>query len=863
MIEQAIARLVDSSRKYAVAVIVFFALLTAAAGFYAGSHFSINTDVTDLIDAKAPWRQREIAFSAAFPQRDDLLVVVIDSKDGVGSDIVAEKLSLAMQARKDLFHQAQRPETNSYFSRYGLMLLPLNDLVETGENLIKAQPLLGSLAVDPSLRGLFGATQLMLGGVQAGQVTLQELNPLIARIDKAFSFALTNPTDANAWRYLMASDHPSKFEQRRFILARPVLDFASLSPGEAATKFIRDIITEQKLEQTYQVHVRLTGSVALSDEEFASIAQGMEWAIAASIILIGIILYMALRSWRLIVPIFAVLGAGLAITLAFALLAIGSLNLISVAFAVMFVGLAVDFGIQFGVRLRDVRRELPDLHEALSRTGFVMAIPLLLAALTTAAGFFSFLPTSYRGVAELGEIAGFGMLLAFFLNVTLLPAILRFTSPPSEKEPVGFADAAPIDAALETHRKPILYGFGAAFALAVIACVFLLRFDFDPINLKDPDSESVGAMLELAKDPDSTPYTIDILAENSEKAEQLAERIRQLPEVDKVLTLLSMVPDQQGEKIAIINDTAGLLATTLHPSKVQPAPKPADIRASALQLAEMLASTKDLSPDAQKLHDQLLQLSQKSDEDIGAMQMVFEQTIQGTLLELQERLKPKKIDFTDIPNDLKHDWIAPDGQARLEVYPKGDPRDERVLVKFTQAVQRIAPEATGMPVSIQESAATIKRAFLEAGLYTLIAISILLFLILKRIRDVLLVLAPLVLAAVFTLGTASLLGLPINFANIIALPLIFGLGASYDIYFVVYWLQGHEKPLQSAMARAVLFSAATAVVAFGSLSFSNHIGTASMGLLLMISLFYVLFSTLFFLPTLLGKPAKSHEKFIA
>jgi hopanoid biosynthesis associated RND transporter like protein HpnN len=855
-LEQAIASVVDAMRHHAFKVLLFFAALTFFAAFFTVQNFKINTDVSSLLDSKIEWRQREISYSKAFPQKDDLLVILVDGKDAVGSDIAAEKIATALLSEKTLFRSVKRPEAHNYFKQNGLLLLPVEQLSEVLDQLIRAQPMLGSLAKDNSLSGLFAMMDLMLSGAQAGQVSLDELTPLFSRATSAFYKALADPNDRHAWQYLFAGGTPSKFELRRFILVQPVLDYSSIAPGEKASTFIRELIKSEKLVEKYDVNIRLTGPVALADDEFSSICEGMGWSLLVSTLLIILILYLALRSIRLIIPIFIVLLCGLVITTAFALMTVTTLNLISVAFAVMFTGIAVDFGIQFGVRYRDIRSSTPDLNDAMRKTGAIVAVPLLLAALSTAAGFFSFIPTSYRGVAELGWIAGWGMLFAFILNITLLPALLRYFQPQPENEAIGYLWAAPIDLFLEKNRHLILKIF-ALSALVFAGLILFLRFDFDPLNLKDPSTQAVSTMFELVKDPDTNPYTIDVLLSSSEEAEQMAERIRLLPEVDKVITLLSFIPDNQDEKIALIKDTANLLNSTLGVNNPITPPSLDTEKALAKSISKRLLSFSNATGYMKELSAILDQFAAINNDDAQKHRTHFQNTTTAFLKDLNVRLNPSTVDFTDIPGDFKSDWVSAKNQSRIEIYPKANARDLDNLEKFYAAVRKIAPEATGAPVSIQESANTIKQAFIEAAVYAVIIIFILLLIILKNLRHTLYVLAPLVLAAILTLGTAALLNLPINFANIIALPLLLGLGVSYAIYFVVYWIQGHSKPLQSSMARAVLFSASTTLVAFGSLSASKHLGTGSLGILLTLSLFFVLFTTLFFLPVLLGKSNNS------
>jgi predicted RND superfamily exporter protein len=230
--------------------------------------------------------------------------------------------------------------------------------------------------------------------------------------------------------------------------------------------------------------------------------------------------------------------------------------------------------------------------------------------------------------------------------------------------------------------------------------------------------------------------------------------------------------------------------------------------------------------------------------------------LEQRLQALGEVLQAQKVSVASLPEELRDSWIAADGRARIEVFPRGDARDPLVLDRFVAAIRTVAPDVTGTPVTIQEAGHLISSAFVEAGIIALGAITLLLALVLRRMRDVALVIAPLLLAGVLTLAVTVVLGMKLNYANIIALPLLLGIGVAFDIYFVMNWRAGVTHHLQSSTARAVLFSALTTMSAFGSLALSNDPGTAEMGLLLTISLASTLFCTLFILPALLGPAAQ-------
>ena len=255
---------------------------------------------------------------------------------------------------------------------------------------------------------------------------------------------------------------------------------------------------------------------------------------------------------------FVCLAVGLSITAAVGLLMVGTLNLISVYFAVLFVGLGVDFGLQFSVRYRAERHEVDNVREALLQAGRRAGAPLTLAAFATAAGFLSFLPTVYKGVSELGLIAGVGMLIAFATSITLLPALLSLLKPPSEPAPLGYKALAPVDRFLARHRVPILI-----VTLAVVAAglplLYWLRFDFNPINLRSPKTEAVATYLALKSDPESGANDIQVLEPSLAVADQVAAKLRALPQVARVVTLSSFIPSDQQEKLPLIQDAAKTL----------------------------------------------------------------------------------------------------------------------------------------------------------------------------------------------------------------------------------------------------------------------------------------------------------------
>jgi hopanoid biosynthesis associated RND transporter like protein HpnN len=855
-----VVRAIDFCIHHAWPVIGLALVLTVASSWYAATHFSMTTDINKLISTDMPWRQRELAFEKAFPQYE-LIVAVIEAPTPELGAKASDALAARLSQQKDLFRSVQQPQGGAFFEQNGFLFESTDQLGPQLKNLTQAQRLVQVLAGDPSLRGVIQALQFGLLGVQGGRITLDAMTwPMTLGADAIEKVNAGQPATFS-WRDLVQGRASTESERRKFLNIQGVLDYSELEPGLKATDAIRKAAADLKFATDYQASLRLTGPVPLADEEFGTIKENAGLNATVTIAIVLFILWLALRWFRIIFAVFVSLVVGLAVTAATGMLMVGTLNLISVYFAVLFVGLGVDFGLQFSVRYRAERHEVDDLHEALLYSGRRAGAPLTLAALATAAGFLSFLPTDYKGVSELGLIAGVGMLIAFFTSITLLPALLSRLKPPSEPHHLGYTALAPVDAFLERHRMPILIVTLLTVA-AGLPLLYHLQFDFNPMNLRSKTTESVATYLELKNDPESGVNDIQVLQPNLAQADALAAKLRALPQVGRVTTLSTFIPDRQSEKLALIADAAKTLNPALNPTA-------AAAPTSDAQTVSMINSTVDalnrLAGDgtgtgavaAKRLAAAMTALAKADASVRQRAETVFVQPLKTTLDDLRHLLQAQTITVDNLPKGLARDWITPDGQAHVDVAPKGDPNNNAVLVAFAHAVQSVAPDATEGPIAILEARRTVVTAFIVAGACALLSIAIILFITLRRISDVLLTLIPLLMAGVVTLEICVLIGMPLNFANIIALPLLLGVGVAFKIYYIMAWREGQTNLLQSVLTRAVTFSACTTATAFGSLWFSSHPGTSSMGKLLAISLMTTMAAAALFQPILMGKPRQT------
>jgi hopanoid biosynthesis associated RND transporter like protein HpnN len=852
-----VVRAIGFCAQHAAPVIVISILLGVASSWYAITHFAMTTDVNQLISANIAWRQREAEMEKAFPHFE-LIVAVVNAPTTELVEGAANALAQRLAQQKDLFRSIEQPKGGRFFAQNGLLFESAADLTPQMKMLTQAQRLVQVLAGDPSLRGVIQTLQFGLLGVQGGQITLDNMSwPMTLAADTIEKVNAGQPANFS-WYELVQGHAAAPGDLVRFLEIRATLDYSELEPGKRATDAIRKATADLDLGSKYQAQVRLTGPVPMADEEFSTIKENAALNATVTIAIVLLILWLALRWMRLILAVFICVALGLAITAAVGMLLVGTLNLISVYFAVLFVGLGVDFGIQFSVRYRAERYESDNLREALLQTGRRAGAPLTLAALATAAGFLSFLPTVYKGVSELGLIAGIGMLIAFASSITLLPALLSVFKPPSEAEQLGYAALAPVDRFLERHRIAILI-VTAVVVVAGLPLLYWLRFDFNPINLRSPKTEAVSTYLSLKNDPEAGTNDIQVLEPSLQAADQVAAKLRTLPEVSRVLTLSSFIPADQQQKLPLIQNAAKALLPLLNPAA--PSPPPTDA-----QNVSMMGSTVDalkrLAGDgngggavaARRLAAAMTALS-KADPAVRArVQDTLVQPLRIALDDLRNLLTAREVTRANLPPELVKEWLTPDGKARIDVAPSGDSSNNEVLQKFARAVQAVVPEATEGPISILEARREVVIAFIEAGACALLSIGILLWITLRRFGDVLLTLVPLLLAGVVTLEICVLIDLPLNFANIIALPLLLGVGVAFKIYYIMAWREGQTNLLQSVLTRAVTFSACTTATAFGSLWFSSHPGTSSMGKLLAISLLTTMAAAALFQPVLMGKP---------
>ena len=859
MISKIPARMVQRSIARPRALIAASLVLALVCGLYLVTHITVRTDIDSLISKDLPWRKTETALENAFVSQGDDMALVVDAPTPEQAADVANKLAERLAAHKTLFAMVQRPGGGAFLEKEALLFQPLADVKTSVAALIEAQPLLGPVAADPSLRGVAGTLTTSLTGAEEDKGRLDRLAPAARGLDAALARAAKGDAAPVSWRALMTGETVAASDRREIVALTPKLDYTASDPSGPAYKAIHEAMAEIGLKPgvpTAGVDVKITGSVAMEADELANLGEATgPIAIGCLLATIGI-LFMGLRSRGAIFAIVMTVLTGLAVTASLGLLMFQKFTLVSVAFLPLFVGLGIDFAIQFAIRYRTEAGIEKDPDLALIATGRTAGPGVALAAAATGFGFLSFFPTPYKGVSELGLIAGVGMAAGALLALTVLPAwlkVLRRGPPSTDADLVGFAWLYRV---AERRRRGLLLGAGVVLLIGLVALPKLTT-DFDPISLRSAKDVSVKTFLELTHDPDITPNRLSVLAASPQAAEALAVKLRALPAVRNVYTVNSLIPSDQAAKLAVIHDANLILDTTLNPFDVVPPPSDAEtaaaLKTAGARLIEVAGAAQTPSAQTARSLGQRLSALAAGDahgRDIAAT--VLTTAITPALNQVRATLTAEPVTLDTLPPEIKADWISAKGEAKLDVSPSGDPASPANLLTFITAVRGVVPDIAGPPVAVVEAGRTILGAFIQASILSTIAISLLLAFVLRQLRDVALTMAPVAATLVFTLATLALTGQPINLENLIALPLLLGIGVSFNIYSVVAWREGANRRTRAALSHAILFSALTTGASFMALALSAHPGTASLGRLLLITLGWTLVGALFLQPALLA-----------
>jgi len=830
------------------------AVATMASGWYAASTLGLESDTTKLIPENVTFLRNYNAYKQSLPDQRRLNVVVIDGEnaDSVAWAVVA--LQKKLSERTDLYRRVDAPQFSEFANRYGLLRLDVPSLIQVSDSLLTAQPALAALAQSPTLAGV--ATLAELTAPKSERPSADAFQRFFTPLEEAVRAHRQDLPMPVSWRALLFG--PAAAPTRGILIVQGLLDDGSAKGAEAeGSRLIRSAAQELGITAENGMKLRMTGRGALSHEELQSALTSVQVAGCLSLVFLTLLLWWGFRSARTIAACLITLLSGLVLTAGAAAASVGTLNMLSIAFAVLFLGLGIDFAIHVMLRFAESDSESGPVAQAATVVrGTGRAVGL--AAATTAIGFLSFLPTDYRGLAELGVISAIGLLVAAMTAFTLLPALTRLLG-------VSFADGTPstlpgaalLSRTVTGSRRYIVVP-AAMLAIGSAVLATSTSFDFNTLGLKGSQSESVQTFLDLQEDGWVTSYSLSVMVPDLAAARTAERRLEALPQVGEAETPQDTVPGDQEDKLLILEDAAFVLWPSLNPPGTEDHLSDA---ARADALARLIRVFDDAAAYAEPgLTERLRTLRQaleaigQDPEGLARFEAALTRHLPDTLAVLKVALSAEPLTYDAVPDAIRSMNQGADGQLRVAVSPTGALTDHEALREFVEAVQALYPNATGTPALEVGIADIIVTAFFQALAIAVAGIAVVLFLVLRSVRDSLLVMTPLLLAGLVTTGAGVAFNIPFNFANVIVLPLILGLGVDNGVHMIMRWRE--ERRLTTVMTsstpRAIVLSGLTTAVSFGTLSIAQNQGLASMGQLLLIGIAAILVSTILVLPALLA-----------
>lgn len=831
-------------------VVTALGLLTVLSCIYAIEHFSINSDLDKLmknLDGRQ-WHANNQEYRKNFPDYQRNMVVVVSGISAEKTFLTTEKLYFALK-ESQLFDDVFAPVFEDFVMDRILYNIPTEGVRHVSEKVIEDIPRLGKMYHEPSLVNTLGYLQHQYQQAVDVEIFLPEMYQQFSVFNATLEKLLAGNTDAvNLIPKVVPFDTHEMHYQ--LITVKRTPQFTEKFPNKAMIDDLRRVL--DSVPKAEGVEFRVTGEIALMNDEITESLSSVEFAGIFSAVMLLIILGLGVRSKRTLLGIFIMLFMGVMFSIVFTLVMYEQFNTLSLVFVIMLFGLGIDFAVHFSLRLLEVMRAEPSLSEATLLTTKDTGAALGTCALTTALAFLSFLPTEYTGLAELGVISAFGMVMAYVLSLTFMPAWFALLKiQPSHSASTGI------------KLPDVNIAYPARTILCVSAVLFVLaawyikdtRFNYNLLSMRNQESEAVVTLRELQDNKLINTYTIAALV-NAEDIPQIKERLLALPSVANVDIPQELLPVFQKAKqpyLAAVYEELKALGEVGETAEVNPV----EIRAAIEGFIDLIEQHKDAFVDQD--YDLAMALQQSlrklllQEEQWPLFQQLVAQGIVNDINQLKKWFSATPYSLDDLPNDIRRRLISADGRHLVQIMPSLDMAVTEQNRQFVEDVLSVVPNAAGVAIHEWGVGQVVVHAFFMAAVLSMLMIFVVLVFTFHRILPAVMIFVPMILVTVFTLAVAKMLGITLNMANILVVPLIFGLGVDTGIHVVHRYHASHDwrETFLSSTGRAVLLSAVTTIGAFIGMAFSEHQGAASIGTLLAIALSLLLLVTFIVLPALL------------
>ena len=820
-------KFINTILNYPKFVVLIFLSLAFLSFFLTFNYLKIDTSTDSLINENLDFKINQKKLKNEFKFISNNILIRLSSNNRLVLNDYTKNLIEKLKKRKDL-NFVYSPSTDPLFKENFFSFLNHKEKKKIVQKLYEYQPFLSEINNNPRMEGFNNLLSLALK--TNDQSSLDNFYPILT----SFSESLKNDNKVD-WSSIFGTN-----TNQNFIIVGYKEEFKK--------KFndFYSVLLNQKKDNS--VKIEFTGGLVIDYEEINSVSTGNTIAGILSVLIVSLILWMAFKNIRIIFILVGSILVGLSITMGIVSFTIGRLNLISVAFAVLFIGLTVDYGIQ--IVLRIFERHKIERQNVLSGLNSI-SNTLLVASIPTMIGFLSFFPTDYIGLSELGIISFMGLIVGLFTNLIFLPSLLiillqKIEIYNNEKKSLIYERII----FFLINKKGLVYSF--IFFIFSFNLIFLekISFDYDAMNLKDQNLASVKLAREMIKKNPSSDYIISLTLKkedlkNTKKLDLLLEK----ESIDSYFSFLDINSEFKDDDLEYLKFLIGSDKN----SEFYANEDQFEILKKNLVSLSKIGSKKVSNPANDILKQ--LEVMPLDAENVKKIQFNFFSGFDLLMEKIQNFGLINENFYQEIPDYYSKRYISNDKNYRVEIFPSKDVSSKRNLDEFVYDVESIFPNATGMPIIQQKAGLIVIESFITALSISIIFLIIFIYLIFKRFLYVLVSTLSLLIAFMFSIFIMILFNINLNFANMIALPLLYSLGISFTIYFIRRFIQYDRKidnVIKSNTPKAIFFSAATTMGSFTTLAISNHSGTSSMGLLLFICLLMTVLSAVFILPVLLS-----------
>jgi hopanoid biosynthesis associated RND transporter like protein HpnN len=859
--------------------VVLFALSILITVKYPGIQF--NTSRNDLVGSNKKYHQNFLRFKDEFPTQDDL-VVVVESENTERNRQFVERLGAKLEAETNLFHDVFYKGDLKMLGSKALLFVPDKDLAELHQQLKDFRPFITQFTRTTNLVSLFN---MVCAQFRTAKQEANAENDALVKALPALERIITQATDSLRRQGVPPSpgitalfDPSGEADQQVYITfdkGRVYLVTAQAPTEDKnadAVVRMRQLVAETKAEVP-GLNVGFTGEPVLELDEMAQSQKDTTVASVVSLVLCALIFIYGYQETGRPLKATLCLIVGLGYTLAFATLVIGHLNILTITFLPILIGLAIDYGVHLISRYEEELRRGSSEEAALTKAMVFTGQGILTGGLTTAGGFLAMGFTNFKGIQEMGVICGGGLVVCLVPMMTMLPVLLlRGRQNVADHE---HGDLGQKRARIEGFwlRRPA-WTAGVILALCALAATQIHKVYFD-YNLLNMQSEGLPAVEFEQVLIETTPKSVlygAVVATNLEQAVSLERQLTNLPAVSSVDSITGFLSEDQTHKLALVGDIKEELSSV---SFHNPDPKPVNIEelsATLYSLRGYFGAALDAVPaDDAALRKQLLSAreaiealrKEMSSGDaprvarnalkLGEFQRSLFNDVHDTFEAMRSQDNRAPLSVADLPQALHDRFVGVTGKYLLMVYPKEDLWKRENQKMFIDQVGKLDPNVTGTPVQLYHYTALLKDSYQEAAWYSLGAIVILVFVHFRSFACVLLALVPVAIGSLWLGGLMGWLGVPLNPANIMTLPLVIGIGVTNGIHILNRFAEEQTPSiLGRSTGKAVLVSGLTSMAGFGSLILAQHRGIHSLGCVMTSGLATCMIAGLTFLPALLN-----------